>query len=84
MAAKNQGNGGEMQYGDDDASRKRIRKENGVRRFLDTSHLFYCLYYHLADLILFRKLRSTRQLTWQSASSYKPVMRTLIAWSTTK
>ena len=31
MAAKNQGNGGEMQYGDDDASRKRLRKENGVR-----------------------------------------------------
>jgi hypothetical protein len=30
MAAKNQGNGGEMQYGDDDASRKRQRKENGV------------------------------------------------------
>jgi len=30
MAAKNQGNGGEMQYGDDDASRKRLRKENGV------------------------------------------------------
>ena len=34
MAAKNQGNGGEMQYGDDDASRKRLRKENGVRNFL--------------------------------------------------
>ena len=34
MAAKNQGNGGEMQYGDDDASRKRMRKENGVRAFL--------------------------------------------------
>lgn len=34
MAAKNQGNGGEMQYGDDDASRKRLRKENGVRSFL--------------------------------------------------
>jgi hypothetical protein len=83
MAAKNQGNGGEMQYGDDDASRKRIRKENGVRRLLIV-HIFYCYYYHLADLILFRKLRSTRQLTWQSASSYKPVMRTLIAWSTTK
>jgi hypothetical protein len=33
MAAKNQGNGGEMQYGDDDASRKRLRKENGVRNF---------------------------------------------------
>jgi hypothetical protein len=34
MAAKNQGNGGEMQYGDDDASRKRLRKENGVRNVL--------------------------------------------------
>jgi hypothetical protein len=34
MAAKNSGNGGDMQYGDDDVSRKRIRKENGVRHNL--------------------------------------------------
>lgn len=49
MAAKNQGNGGEMQYGDDDASRKRLRKENGVRSF----PLHFLLSFNIIELILY-------------------------------
>jgi hypothetical protein len=47
MAAKNQGNGGEMQYGDDDASRKRLRKENGVSSF----SFYFLLSLNMIELI---------------------------------
>lgn len=51
MAAKNQGNGGEMQYGDDDASRKRMRKENGVRvLFIHSTYSFTLI---IIDLIYY-------------------------------
>ena len=51
MAAKNQGNGGEMQYGDDDASRKRMRKENGVRvLFIHNTYSFTII---IIDLIYY-------------------------------
>jgi hypothetical protein len=71
MAAKNSGNGGDMQYGDDDVSRKRIRKENGVR-------------HNLKLVINDRKLRLMRQSIWPSASLFRLATKMQTAWSMTR